>query len=405
MNRNKIILTGFFVLVMISAVFAYRLFSTDRTGKDLYFNVNGGERSHVVTTQERQAVNDQITSSRNNLITETVKAVSPAVVGINVTEVVQYQDPWASDPFFRQFFGDRSYNQEVKSLGSGTIISPDGYILTNDHVAGNGVKITVTMTNGKQLTARKIGTDPASDVCLLKIDGNNLPYIPMGNSDDVLTGEWVIALGNPFGLFEINDQPTVTVGVISAKGMNLEPDNNRYYLGMLQTDAAINRGNSGGPLVNSVGELIGMNTLIFTADGSSGNIGLGFAIPINKAKRIITELKEKGIVDRNFKIGLDAQTIDEGIAEYYKLASTRGAIVTDVKRNSPAEKAGLEPGDIIVEVEGNKIINRGSLVGVFQEFRTGQTISLTIIREKQTLNKKMRLEKADDRKIYTPRNG
>lgn len=405
MNRNKIILTGFFVLVMISAVFAYRLFSTDKAGKDLYFNVNGGERTHVVTTQERQAVNDQITSSRNNLITETVKAVSPAVVGINVTEVVQYQDPWASDPFFRQFFGDRSYNQEVKSLGSGTIISPDGYILTNDHVAGNGVKITVTMTNGKQLTARKIGTDPASDVCLLKIDGNNLPYIPMGNSDDVLTGEWVIALGNPFGLFEINDQPTVTVGVISAKGMNLEPDNNRYYLGMLQTDAAINRGNSGGPLVNSVGELIGMNTLIFTADGSSGNIGLGFAIPINKAKRIITELKAKGIVDRNFKIGLDAQTIDEGIAEYYKLASTRGAIVTDVKRNSPAEKAGLEPGDIIVEVEGNKIINRGSLVGVFQEFRTGQTISLTIIREKQTLNKKMRLEKADDRKIYTPRNG
>ncbi|MGE5350717.1 MAG: S1C family serine protease [Acidobacteriota bacterium] len=405
MNRNRIILTGFFVLIMISAVFAYRLFSTDKPGKDLYFNVNGGERTHLVSAQQRQAVNDEITSSRNNLITETVKAVSPAVVGINVTEVVQYQDPWASDPFFRQFFGDRSYNQEVKSLGSGTIISPDGYILTNDHVAGNGVKITVTMTNGKQVTAKKIGTDPASDVCLLKIDGNNLPYIPMGNSDDVLTGEWVIALGNPFGLFEINDQPTVTVGVISAKGMNLEPDNNRYYLGMLQTDAAINRGNSGGPLVNSVGELIGMNTLIFTADGSSGNIGLGFAIPINKAKRIITELKEKGIVDRNFKIGLDAQTIDEGIAEYYKLASTRGAIVTDVKRNSPAEKAGLEPGDIIVEVEGNKIINRGSLVGVFQEFRTGQTINLTIIREKQTLNKKMRLEKADDRKIYTPRNG
>ncbi|HEX2867224.1 MAG TPA: trypsin-like peptidase domain-containing protein [Ignavibacteriales bacterium] len=405
MNRNKIILTAFFVLVMISAVFAYRLFS-DKDGRDLYFNVNGSGGGHTfVTAQERQQVNDRITASRNNLITETVKAVSPAVVGINVTEVVQYQDPWSNDPFFRQFFGDRSYNQEVKSLGSGTIISPDGYILTNDHVAGNGVKITVTMTGGKQYTAKKIGTDPASDVCLLKIDGSNLPYIPMGNSDDVLTGEWVIALGNPFGLFEINDQPTVTVGVISAKGMNLEPDNNRYYLGMLQTDAAINRGNSGGPLVNSVGELIGMNTLIFTADGSSGNIGLGFAIPINKAKRIITELKDKGYVDRNFKIGLDAQTIDEGIAQYYKLPSTRGAIVTDVKRNSPAEKAGLEPGDIIVDVEGNKIVNRSSLVGAFQEFRTGQTITLTIIRDKQTLNKKMRLEKNNDRKIYTPRNG
>lgn len=404
MNRNKIILTAFFVLVMISAAFAYRIFS-EKQGKDLYFNVKGAGSHTFVTAQERQQANDRITDSRNNLITETVKAVSPAVVGINVTEVVQYQDPWASDPFFKQFFGDRSYNQEVKSLGSGTIISPDGYILTNDHVAGNGIKITVTMTGGKQYTAKKIGSDPASDVCLLKIDGNNLPYIPMGNSDDVLTGEWVIALGNPFGLFEINDQPTVTVGVISAKGMNLEPDNNRYYLGMLQTDAAINRGNSGGPLVNSVGELIGMNTLIFTADGSSGNIGLGFAIPINKARRIISELKEKGYVDRNFKVGLDAQTIDEGIADYYKLPSSRGAIVTDVKRNSPAEKAGLEPGDIIVEVEGNKIVNRGSLVGVFQEFRTGQTISLTIIRDKQTLNKKMRLEKDNDRKIYSPRNG
>lgn len=403
MNRNKIILTAFFVLIMISAGFAYRLFS-DKSGKDLNFSVNSSEHPFV-TAQQRQAANDQITQSRNNLITETVKAVSPAVVGINVTEVVQYQDPWANDPFFRQFFGDRSYNQEVKSLGSGTIISPDGYILTNDHVAGNGAKITVTTTDGRHYNAKKIGTDPASDICLLKIDGSNLPYIPMGNSDDVLTGEWVIALGNPFGLFEINDQPTVTVGVISARGMNLDPVNNRYYLGMLQTDAAINGGNSGGPLVNSVGELIGMNTLIFTADGSSGNIGLGFAIPINKAKRIISELKEHKMVDRNFKIGLSAQTIDEGIANYYKLASTRGAIITNVERNSPAQKVGLEAGDIIVEVEGNKIINRGSLVGVFQEFRTGQTISLKIIRENQTLTKKMRLERADDRKVYSPGNG
>ncbi|MGE5401560.1 MAG: S1C family serine protease [Ignavibacteriales bacterium] len=398
MNRNKILLSVLMVFVMISAAFGYMLYS--QKNKNLYFE-DIYRDSTTVPSQQRQTANEKISNSRNNLITETVKAVSPAVVGITVTEIRQYQDPissaWGNDPFFRQFFGDRSVNQEVKMLGSGTVISSDGYILTNDHVAGNGIKITVTMTNGKHYNAKKIGTDPASDICLLKIDEKNLPYVPLGNSDDVMIGEWVIALGNPFGLFEINDQPTVTVGVISAKGMNLDPVNNRYYLGMLQTDAAINSGNSGGPLVNSVGELIGMNTLIFTGNGGSvGNIGLGFAIPINKVKKIIGDLKAHGAVDRNFRIGLSAQTIDEGIAKYYNLPSTRGAIITNVERNSPADKAGLEAGDIIVETEGNKIINRESLVGVFQEFRTGQTITLTVIRDNKTLNKKMRLEKAND---------
>lgn len=348
----------------------------------------------------RTAANIQISESRSTVITETVKKVSPAVVGINVTEIKQYQDPfsslWGDDPFWRQFFGGRSYNQEVKSLGSGTIISPDGYILTNDHVAGNGIKIVVTMTNGMHYTAKIVGTDPASDICLLKIEGKNLPYIPLGTSSDVMIGEWVIALGNPFGLFEINDQPTVTVGVISAKGMNLDPVNNRYYLNMLQTDAAINGGNSGGPLINSIGQLIGMNTLIYTAGGSQGNIGLGFAIPIDKIKSVIEDLKQKGSVDRNFWIGMRVQSIDEGIASYYKLPSNRGVIVTYIEKNSPAEKAGLEVGDIITEVENNKITNDQSLIGEFQEFRTGQTIDLSIIRDNNKSNKKMKLERKND---------
>ncbi|MGE5497388.1 MAG: S1C family serine protease, partial [Syntrophothermus sp.] len=296
------------------------------------------------------------------------------------------------DEFVRRFFGDRTQKLQVKSLGSGTIITPDGYILTNDHVAGNGVKITVTTTNGQHLDAKIVGTDPASDICLLKVTGSNLPYIPLGNSDDIIIGEWAIAMGNPFGLFDINDQPTVTVGVISARGMNMPPVNNRYYLNMLQTDASINSGNSGGPLVNSVGELIGMNTLIYTG-GGAGSIGLGFAIPVNKIKQIIDELRKKGSIDRNFWVGMRVQTIDEGIANYYKLPSSSGVIIAGIDRNSPASKAGLEVTDIITEVEGYKITNDQILTAVFQEFRTGQVISIKILRDNNLLTKTMRLEK------------
>jgi serine protease Do len=351
-----------------------------------------------VLYQDKSNLNDEISKSRKNILTETVKNVSPAVVGINVTQIQQYQDPFNSffdDPFFRQFFGNRgTYSQKVKGLGSGCIISDDGYVLTNDHVAGNATEITVTMTNGKHYRAKIIGSDPVTDICLLKIDERNLPYISFGNSDDVIIGEWVIALGNPFGLFELNDKPTVTVGVISATGMNLEPINNRYYLNMLQTDAAINGGNSGGPLVNSLGEIIGMNTLIFTgSSGAQGNIGLGFAIPINKVKRIIGELKDSGKIDRDFDIGLRIQSLDESIANYYNLSDTRGVIITQVMPRSTSSKSGLKVGDVILQVEEYKINNEQTLIGVFQEFRTGQTISIKILRDNEQLIKKMTLER------------
>jgi len=345
--------------------------------------------------------NNAINSSRKNILTETVSKVSPAVVGINVTEIRQYQtlfsNPFFDDSFFRQFFGDRNTKQKVKSLGSGILVSSDGYIITNDHVAGNASETVVTLTNGKQYKAKTIGTDPVSDICLLKIEpspqdvGTDFPFIPFGNSDDAIIGEWVIALGNPFGLFEINDKPTVTVGVISATGMNLDPVQNRYYLNMLQTDAAINGGNSGGPLVNGIGELIGMNTIIYTAGGNSGSIGLGFAIPVNKMKRIMEELKMKGKIERDFYPGFAIQNIDETIAGYFKLSSTRGVIVTQVEKNSPAGKAGLKPGDVILQIDDFKINNQQNLIGVLQEFRTNQKITVKIIRDnaEETLNMKL----------------
>jgi len=381
-----------FFLIVIS------FFTTQAFSCNLDANSKDSEAVYTNTSyQDKSKLNDEISKSRKNILTETVKNVSPAVVGINITQIQQYQDPFSSffdDPFFRQFFGNRgSYSQKVKGLGSGFIISEDGYILTNDHVAGNATEITVTMTNGKHYKARIIGSDPVTDICLLKIDEKNLPFISFGNSNDVIIGEWVIALGNPFGLFELNDKPTVTVGVISATGMNLEPINNRYYLNMLQTDAAINGGNSGGPLVNSLGEVIGMNTLIFTGgSGAQGNIGLGFAIPINKVKKIIDELKGSGKINRDFDIGLRIQSLDETIANYYKLENTRGVIITQVLPKSVASRSGLNVGDVILQVDEYKINNEQTLIGVFQEFRTGQTISIKILRDNEQLIKKMTLE-------------
>ncbi|MBM4170647.1 MAG: PDZ domain-containing protein [Ignavibacteria bacterium] len=392
MNRIKIIsITALLTLLVASIAYAL-IFHVPNKSNNNYGTFGGDTSVNAINTQNKKNISDDIASSRQTIITQTVKEVSPAVVGINVTEIRQYRDIWSMDPFFRQFFGDRVYSQPIKSLGSGVIISQDGYVLTNDHVAGNAVEAIVTMTDGTQHEAKIIGSDPVSDICLLKIEGDNLPHVKFGNSDNILIGEWVVALGNPFGLFDINDQPTVTVGVISSKGMNLGAQNNRYYVNMLQTDAAINTGNSGGPLVNAFGELIGLNTLIYTA-GSAGNIGVGFAIPINKIIRILDELRENGKVDRDFWTGLSVQTIDQNIAKAYNLQSTRGVIVTQITRNSPAHKSGLEVYDIIIAVNQYKVNNENTLIGILQEFRNGDDLVLQIMRDNKQITKKMKLER------------
>lgn len=393
-KRNIFLTTGLIVILVAAAIAVNNYFNiftiSDRSSfkQDYRF---------AQFQNQKDKNNDEISNSRRNIITETVKNVSPAVVGINVIEIREYRDPFSSmfdDPFFQRFFGNRgTYNQKIKELGSGYIISSDGYIVTNDHVAGNATKITITLTDGRSFDAKLVGTDRASDIAFLKIDGDNLPSVSLGNSDSVIIGEWAIALGNPFGLFELNDKPTVTVGVISATGMNLDAINDRYYLNMIQTDAAINGGNSGGPLVNSIGEVIGMNTLIFTAGGNNGSIGLGFAIPINKVKKIVEELKKYGSIDRNFEIGMRIQSIDEGVAAYYHLQSTKGVIVTKVYPNTPAERGGIEVGDIVLEVGGYKINDENTMFSVFHEFRTGQTVTLKIIRDDKEITKTMKLVK------------
>jgi serine protease Do len=390
--KKIIFLILFLLLPFGTGIYVGHSFAS--SGKAEFKNISFAENAGNDSIEKTNS-NEQISNSRQNGITKAVASVSPAVVGINVIEVREYQNPWGqmfgNDPFFRQFFGDQTYRQEVKGLGSGFIISDDGYILTNDHVAGNATKIEVILTNGEKYNAKLVGTDLVSDIALLKIEGKNFPFAKLGNSSEIIIGEWVIALGNPFGLFEISDKPTVTVGVISAIDMNLRAEQGRYYRGMIQTDAAINSGNSGGPLVNSLGEVIGINSVIFTPN--QGNIGLGFAIPINRVKTIMNELKKSGKIERNFWTGLDVQNIDRHIARYFKLDKTDGVIVTDVKPRSPADRAGFEVGDVISEVNGDKISDEESIKSVFSYAQAGQIMHIKIYREKKYFDIDLKLEK------------
>ncbi len=396
MNRLKhILFSSAITLIIVSLVFTIFM-KNDSTGRDYLSSILNQPSSNYL---QRQQLNSSLANERQNIITKTVAEVSPAVVGINVTEIREYRDQFSMDPFWRQFFGDRVSRQQVKSLGSGVIISPDGYILTNDHVAGNAIEAIVTLTDGSQYDAKVIGSDKISDICLLKINAKNLPYVKFGNTDDIMIGEWAIALGNPFGLFDINDKPTVTVGVISAVGMNIGTIDERSYVNMLQTDAAINSGNSGGPLVNAVGDLIGMNTLILQSLDAQryglnlGSIGVGFAITVNKIKKVVAELKEKGKVDRDFWTGLSILTINESIAKTYNLKSSRGVVVTQVSKNSPASKAGLLIEDIITAINDFRINDDATLIGILQEYRTGDVVKIKILRDGKEQILTMKLEK------------
>lgn len=369
---------------------------------------NGTTGTRTSSAPAIDRANSEITGSRRNAITRAVEKVSPAVVGINVTEVreMRYRSLmdqfFEEDPYFQRYMAPRrrTFKQELHGLGSGFIISADGYVVTNDHVAGRASKVIVTMTDGKQFDAKVIGSDPTSDVALLKIEGKNLPYIEIGNSDDVVVGEWAIALGNPFGLFDINSKPTVTVGVVSNTDVNLQPQDGRVYRGMIQTDAAISSGNSGGALVNALGELIGMNTIIYSTAQSgmgAGSIGIGFAVPSNRLKTIVAQLKKGDGIDRNFWTGMNIQQIDDRIARYLQLQEKEGVVVVEIIANSPAAQAGLEPGDVIKEIKGETIKNEDDAVALISDSQVGDTIKMNVLRDGKMSEKTMKLTPAPTR--------
>ena len=336
-----------------------------------------------------------VDASRKNAITRSIQIVGPAVASINV--IKQRTTPLFNDPFFQFFFPEEPYSQRIPSLGSGVVISPDGYVITNQHVVENFEEIFVTLPGGKEYEADLIGADHETDIAVLKIQNRNLPYAKLGKSDDILIGEWVIALGNPLGLFDVNKQPTATVGVVSATNLDFGRKlSGRYYNGMIQTDAAINQGNSGGPLCNALGEVIGINTFIFTGGGySDGSIGIGFAIPIDRAKKIAEELKKYGKIDRNVAVGFRFQRVDRQLARALQLPQFGGLIITEIERRGTADKAGLIIGDVVYLINSRKVNSGGDIIKIMEDglLRPGDKLEVDYYRKRKMKKTWLKLEK------------
>jgi serine protease Do len=313
--------------------------------------------------------------------------VNKSVVAIFSEQVTKVENPFSSgnpfggmfgDDFFKHFFNmPREQKQVVHALGSGVIISKDGYILTNNHVVEHADKLTVTLDNSKKkYKAKIIGTDPQSDIAVIKIDAKDLPAASLANSDSVRVGQWVIAVGNPFELMH-----TVTAGIISAKGRSSVGITT--YEDFIQTDASINPGNSGGALADLDGNVVGINTAI--ASNTGNNAGVGFAIPINMAKSIMEELVKNGKVSRGY-LGIYLQDIDDNLAKALKLKSTEGALVADVESGTPAEKAGVKRGDIITAMNGMPVDNSTTLRNEVAETEPGTDVKLTVLRKGEEKN-------------------
>ena len=310
------------------------------------------------------------------------KEVSPAVANISTTQVVRLNRPRMRSPFGQQdpfedfwnnFFGNMPREQKRKSLGSGFIVSEDGYILTNNHVVEKADEIAVTLLDKEEFKAEVVGTDPKTDIALIKIKaGKKLPYVRLGDSEKLEIGEWVLAIGNPFGLGH-----TVTTGIVSAKGRII---GSGPYDDFIQTDASINPGNSGGPLFNLRGEVVGINTAII-----QGGQGIGFATPIHLAKSILGQLKEKGKVTRGW-MGVYIQRLTPDMAESLSVPGKKGALVADVTKDGPAEKAGIRSGDVIVAFNGKSVADEHELPQIVATTKPGKKVDVKLIREGKELS-------------------
>jgi serine protease DegQ len=306
---------------------------------------------------------------------DAAKRAMPSVVNIYTSKASRQRNPMLDDPVFRRFFGDRQDEQEEKqfSLGSGVIVSTQGYILTNNHVIEAADEIEVALSDGRKAAAKVVGADAETDLAVIKISLENLPAITLGLVDQSKVGDVVLAIGNPFGVGQ-----TVTMGIVSALG--------RSHLGIntfenfIQTDAAINPGNSGGALIDANGHLLGINTAIYSRSG--GSLGIGFAIPVSTVKTVMDSIISTGQVVRGW-IGVEPQDITPELAESFGLAQKTGAIIAGVLRNGPADRAGMRPGDILVAVEGNTIHDTTEMLNLIAQLQPGKKAKMTVLRKNQ----------------------
>ncbi len=311
----------------------------------------------------------------------------PSVVNISTSKEVKFRHrPFMDDPLFRRFFGDQldGETQRTSSLGSGVIVGSEGYILTNHHVIEAADEIEVALNDGRQARAKLVGADPESDLAVLKVDLKNLPAITFGRPEQASVGDVVLAIGNPFGVGQ-----TVTQGIVSGLG--------RSHLGIntfenfIQTDAAINPGNSGGALVDANGNLIGVNTLIYSRTG--GSMGIGFAIPVSLARQVMDQIIATGSVTRGW-IGVEVQDITPDLAESFKLPEgSKGVLIAGVVRGGPADRAGVKPGDILVEVENKPVLDSSAMLNLVAEAQPGKVALLKVLRNNAAVNVKLTVGK------------
>jgi Do/DeqQ family serine protease len=316
------------------------------------------------------------------------------VVKISMTRIIkasdqQQQNPFMSDPFFRQFFGGgqglqgRPRDQREEFGGSGIIISPSGYILTNNHVVEKSNKLEIELSDGRDFTAKVVGTDPQTDIAVVKIDASGLPVLQFANSDSARVGDLCFAIGNPFG-----QDHTVTMGIVSAKNRHL-PTGPTYIQNFIQTDAAINPGNSGGALINAQGQLIGVNTMILTGGGASfggeaGNIGIGFAVPSNMAKQVMDQIMKSGKVSRGY-MGVTLEALTPDLAQAFGVKEAHGAVVGDITADAPGAKAGLKSGDVITAIDGKRVEGPDDLTMDVISRSPGTTVTLDVVRNGQPM--------------------
>src|SRR4249919_3024880 len=308
-----------------------------------------------------------------------VQRAMPSVVNIFTSkEIRSPRHPLLNDPIFRRFFGEQLPDeaQRASSLGSGVIVSSTGYVLTNHHVVEAADEIEVALPDGKKLLAKVVGNDPETDLAVLRVNAESLPAITFGSSDALRVGDVVLAIGNPFGVGQ-----TVTGGIVSALGRTGLGINT--FENFIQTDAAINPGNSGGALVDVGGNLVGINTAIFTRSG--GSMGIGFAIPVSTARMVLEQIVKSGSVTRGW-IGVEVQEITPPVAESFRLQSTRGALIAGVLRGGPADKAGMKPGDVLVEVEGRPVADPTSMLNLVAALAPGDTARMKVKRAGKDLD-------------------